>query len=751
MRSRRHADERRTPAAAVARAGRCSRSPSSSSGCSPARLGEAWASLRAFVGLLPRTPALFARRSAVARLAPGRRRRDPRPAEPRQRPAHVVPAGQRHRDLHRHRRRRAPLAGELSSARRSPGSSWSSGSSRRQPHDDRHRGPDHRRVPAAARPAPATGGRTSRRGGAPAGSARRRPTRPGGACSRRQRAVAGPDGPRPDGARRRARPARGLGHLAAGDGVPVQPGPHRGPARLRRAARSCPASSRRVASRRSSPTPSSRGSSTCCASAVGIGTADPAAEAQDDLATASRPAPPRAHPAHRARWPSPRRSPWRSRRPCCPWWWSSPCVLGLTSLAVGAGGGPPPGSRVSGWPRRGWRGLLNLPWSPTWSWDDLAAPAARRRPRPRRSPTSASMAIGSGRLEVLALALYVPVLVALAVGAGVAPDVGRPGRRARSSCSSPLAVLQDRDDLPFARARRRRPAGAGRAGPGAGGGVGRRRVRRGRRRPHVRLAPARSPCSAIGAVAVGAVPGALRRSPTAPGSPRSTRSARQTPCRVVGSSRRQPTVGDYRVLYLGDPRLIPFPSTDLGDGVAMALVDNGAADLRDRWAVVDQSADGPLQAAIEEIATTRTLRGPAGCSPRSASATSSCRSSTAPTRPRRTPLPLPAGLLDALGGQLDLVRVDQPADFARFENSAVIPTTASLAGDARGGLGGEDLDALVAVDTARRDADVRRRRHDRRAAADVAAPASSTSPRPSTGLARCRRRRRGRAPRRASA
>ena len=33
-----------------------------------ARLGEAWSSLRAFVGLLPRTPSLVARRAAVSKL-----------------------------------------------------------------------------------------------------------------------------------------------------------------------------------------------------------------------------------------------------------------------------------------------------------------------------------------------------------------------------------------------------------------------------------------------------------------------------------------------------------------------------------------------------------------------------------------------------------------------------------------------------------------------------------------------------------
>ena len=84
-------------------------------------------------------------------------------------------------------------------------------------------------------------------------------------------------------------------------------------------------------------------------------------------------------------------------------------------------------------------------------------------------------------------------------------------------------------------------------------------------------------------------------------------------------------VGDYRVLYLGDPRLIPFPADDLGNGVAMALVGDGPADLRQRWPVPDQAADEELRVGDPADRRRRPRCGPAGCSPRSASATSSCR------------------------------------------------------------------------------------------------------------------------------
>ena len=89
------------------------------------RFGEAWASLRAFVGLLPRTPTLLARRRHDRQAPARRRRRDPRPAEPRQRPPRRRTGGPG-----TPRRTSAPTptsgaGGRARSARPSPGS-WSS-------------------------------------------------------------------------------------------------------------------------------------------------------------------------------------------------------------------------------------------------------------------------------------------------------------------------------------------------------------------------------------------------------------------------------------------------------------------------------------------------------------------------------------------------------------------------------------------------------------------------------------------------
>ena len=225
--------------------------------------------------------------------------------------------------------------------------------------------------------------------------------------------------------------------------------------------------------------------------------------------------------------------------------------------------------------------VLNLPWSTTWSWDDLVAPSLAGAPG-RGLVDVASMAIGRSRFEVLALALYVPVLVALLVA-----RAWRLTWAARAAglvvVFLGLAILQDRDALPFRvpeigvllapvglglahRPRRRRVAAFGHDVAGRTFGW-------------------RQPLGLLGIAAVVRRRSCRRcsRSPTARGTrPRATpdrgrRGAAADATELVADGSR-PSV-TTAMLYLGDPRLIPFPSTDLGDGVAMALVDDGAADL----------------------------------------------------------------------------------------------------------------------------------------------------------------------------
>ncbi len=152
------------------------------------------------------------------------------------------------------------------------------------------------------------------------------------------------------------------------------------------------------------------------------------------------------------------------------------------------------------------------------------------------------------------------------------------------------------------------------------------------------------------------------------------------------------------MLYLGDPRLIPFPSEDLGNGVAMAVVDDERTDSRDRWAVVDGSADAALRDAVHQIATGGTRRGGRLLAPFGIRfvvvPVIDGASSTADE-----PLPLPAGLLDSLGAQLDLARPPAPPSFVRFDNQSAMPVTAQLTGALADASKATSVDALVGVDT----------------------------------------------------
>ncbi len=275
-------------------------------------------------------------------------------------------------------------------------------------------------------------------------------------------------------------------------------------------------------------------------------------------------------------------------------------VLAIAGLAAGSG------LRTAGWTAglglaacaTAW--LLNLPWSPTWSWDDVSSPALAG-PLGRGVVDVASMAIGQARFEVAALALYVPVVVALAVARS-----WRLTWAARAAglvvVFLALAVLQDRDTLPF-----RVPdvglllvpvalglaLSAGAVVAAFGHDVAGRRF--GWRQPIAVVA--------IAGVAFGVLPAVLTIADGAWFMPR-TGLVELVEAPLLSADE----VGDYRVLYLGDPRLIPFPSDDLGDGVAMALVDDGGADLGDRWAVPDQDAENDLRAVIGEIGDASTLR-----------------------------------------------------------------------------------------------------------------------------------------------
>jgi GT2 family glycosyltransferase len=159
----------------------------------------------------------------------------------------------------------------------------------------------------------------------------------------------------------------------------------------------------------------------------------------------------------------------------------------------------------------------------------------------------------------------------------------------------------------------------------------------------------------------------------------------------------EPT-GDYNVLLVGDPRLLPVPATEYRDGVGWAIIDDGALDVRDRWMPPSNSASGLVTTALDEMASTSTLRAGRLLAPLS------IRYVVIPefdgvNSTVNDPLPLPIGLVDALEDQLDLVALRPGLPTIEvFENRAWLPTFSQLDQQAVGPSASAGAEVLVRTD-----------------------------------------------------
>jgi hypothetical protein len=346
-------------------------------------------------------------------------------------------------------------------------------------------------------------------------------------------------------------------------------------------------------------------------------------------------------------------------------------VLGVTSLLAGAPwrtgawfAGAGLVACVVGW-------LLNLPAAAAWSWDGLTAtPLAG--PYGRGLTAVLVMDIGDARLSVLALAFYVPVVTGLLLA-----RAWRLTWAARSAglvvVFVTLAVLQDRDALPV-----RVPdigmllvpvalglslaaacAVSSFSSDVAGGSFG-------WRQPLGVLSMA--------AVLVAMFPALVTLTDGAwfaPDDSIAELAGRQLP--------PDPAVGEFRVLYLGDPRLMPVASQELAPGIAMGLTGPGVADTRYHWEPPDTDGDAALRAALDEIASNSTQRGGRLLAPfgiRYIVVPLFDGSQSTPS----DPIEPPGGLLGALASQLDLGLQYSPSNFVLYSNRSAFATAAVFTG-----------------------------------------------------------------------
>lgn len=332
--------------------------------------------------------------------------------------------------------------------------------------------------------------------------------------------------------------------------------------------------------------------------------------------------------------------------------------------------------------------VLNLPW--VFEWDGATLVGARGAGSTGRSLAEiASLAPTTERFAVLGLALYFPVLAALAIA-----RAWRLTWAIRAALLvvvfATLMVLGERGTLD-----QTLPAtsllavpvvlGLALAAAAIAGGFDSDVLARGFgwRQPLFVLAHVAMIVGLIpAAVAVGNGSWHIERTPLA---------------RLYASQFPADTAGDYRVLFVGDPRALPVPGRAYADGIAFAVVDSGTLDLTDRFQTPATAGDDAVVEALDLIAEGSTLRAgrllaPLGIRYVVIPLTNGSTSTTS------DPIAPPQGLIAALGGQLDLGVVRGQPSLAIFSNRAWIPVGAQLTGPTAEASRQGGADALVRAD-----------------------------------------------------
>jgi GT2 family glycosyltransferase len=138
------------------------------------------------------------------------------------------------------------------------------------------------------------------------------------------------------------------------------------------------------------------------------------------------------------------------------------------------------------------------------------------------------------------------------------------------------------------------------------------------------------------------------------------------------------TGGDYRVLWVGDPRLIPVGSWEYRPGIAYALTDDGPIEVAEAWAPAPSPAAEDIAEALGSLAGYDTLRVGRLLAP------FGIRYVIVPLVDESTstidrPLPVSDGLRNALDAQLDLAApLAPPPNYRVYVNEAWVPSVATL-------------------------------------------------------------------------
>lgn len=333
--------------------------------------------------------------------------------------------------------------------------------------------------------------------------------------------------------------------------------------------------------------------------------------------------------------------------------------------------------------------VLNMPWSLRWTWTDLVG-VDPSGPTGRSWYDIASLAPNSERFAVLAVALFVPLLVSLAIA-----------RAWRFTWSvragllvvvfGALAVLRERDASPITlptTALTSVPVALGLALGAAAivGGFGSDVLGRG--------FGWRQPVAVVAnlAIVIGLVPAVVAIGNGAWHTPRTP-----MPDLLATQLPVDPVAGDYRILYVGDPRVLPVPSRPYAEGIGWAVTDAGPLDFTDRFPVPTTAADDQVEMILGLVASGSTLRAGRLLAPLG------IRFVVIPeiddvVSTDDDPIDVPGGLIGAFQTQLDLGAVYGPPSLEIFSNESWFPVGAQLTGTTADASLLGSADAIVRAD-----------------------------------------------------
>jgi GT2 family glycosyltransferase len=347
-------------------------------------------------------------------------------------------------------------------------------------------------------------------------------------------------------------------------------------------------------------------------------------------------------------------------------------VLGLATAVTGAPLAAPVRVLVAGAIAAAGALALNLPWLMQLAGDGgWTAIVGGPVPGDRGASVLdlATFDVGNGRAVLLATALYVPVLAAVLLGRG-----WRFGWAVRGGLLVVtfgwLAALDDGGSLPL----RLPEAGIVLAPVAVGVAIAAGCVLAsfeldvrggtfGWRQPLAVLA--------TGAIVVGLVPAAFAVGTGRFDTPSTTL------VDLLGQLPEPEEAGDYRVLWVGAQQVLPVAPWTYAPGIGYALTDGPSVDIGDVFPTRPGAGSGLVRVTLDAIATGTTTRGGRLLAPLAV------RYVIVPlvdggVSTTDDPVPAPAGLLDALGDQLDLAEVYSPPNFLVYENRAWVPMRSVL-------------------------------------------------------------------------